>query len=329
MVLAMGKIATPPSTPRTSCIEDIGMIITRLNGGLGNQLFQYAFGRALSIRHGAPLRLDIRDYRENPQHGLLIQNFNIDGEFLPTNHSIAAPDITRRTKWQRWLWNMNPSHARWVREKPFGFQPQWLKLGKSVYLDGYWQSESFFRDFSKTLRNELTLKAPPSLATQEIAAQMRQTRSVAMHIRRGDYVTDPKVAKIYLPLSLAYYERCLNDWAADQRNVRVFVFSNDIAWCKKNIRWAQPTVYVDHTTALTAYEDLYLMQQAECCITANSTLSWWGAWLGRRPNHVVYTPANWFYPNTLDDQYLPCDGWVQMPIDPISAQTQMPSSHAA
>lgn len=305
------------------------MIITRLNGGLGNQLFQYAFGRALAIRHGVPLRLDTRDYRHNPQHGLLIQHFNIDGEFVSSQNAPKLPDITRRTKWQRWLWNLNPTYTRWLREKPFGFQPRWLQAGKSVYLDGYWQSESFFHAFAETLRTDLTLKAPPSLATQEIAAQMRQSRSVAMHIRRGDYVSDPNVAKIYLPLSLAYYERCLNDWSTDQRNVRVFVFSNDIAWCKKNIRWTQPTTYVDHTTASTAYEDLYLMQQAECCITANSTLSWWGAWLGHKPNHVVYTPAQWFYPNTLDGQYLPCDGWVQMPSDPTPEQKPISTSHAA
>lgn len=305
------------------------MIVTRLNGGLGNQLFQYAFGRALAIRHGVPLRLDIRDYRHKPQHGLLIQRFNIEGEFLTASNAPAVPDITRRTKWQRWLWNFNPTHIRWIREKPFGFQPKWLKLGKAVYLDGYWQSESFFADAARTILHELTLKAPPSLATQEIAAQMRQSRSVAMHIRRGDYVSDPNVAKIYLPLTLAYYERCLNDWAVDQRNVRVFVFSNDIAWCKKNIRWSQPTTYVDHTTALTAHEDLYLMQQAECCITANSTLSWWGAWLGQRPNHAVYTPAKWFYPNTLNDQHLSCDGWVQMPCDPSSHTRSQTSSHAA
>lgn len=305
------------------------MIITRLNGGLGNQLFQYAFGRALSLKHGVPLRLDVRDYQQKPQHGLLINQFNIAGEFLSAKDSRLAPNIERRTKWQRTLWNIHPFHPRWTREKPFGFQTRWLKLGQHVYLDGYWQSEAFFRDFADTLRQELTLTKPTSLATQEIAAQMRQSRSVAMHIRRGDYVTDPKVAKIYLPLTLSYYERCLNDWASDHRNVRVFVFSNDIAWCKKNIRWSQPTVYVDHTTTASAHEDLYLMQQAECCITANSTLSWWGAWLGQRPNHTVYTPAKWFYPNTLDDQHLACDAWVQMPVDPISAFSSMQSSHAA
>ena len=305
------------------------MIITRLNGGLGNQLFQYAFGRALASQHRVPLRLDIRDYRDKPQHGLLLQHFNIDGEFLSAHHGVSTPDITRRTKWQRWLWNLSPTHVRWVREKPYGFHSKWLKLGRSVYLDGYWQSDLFFQQIADSLRQEFTLKVPPSLATQELAAQMRQTRSIAMHIRRGDYVTDPNVAKIYLPLPLSYYERCLNDWAADHRHVRVFVFSNDIAWCKKNIRWAYPTQYVDHTTASTAHEDLYLMQQAECCVTANSTLSWWGAWLGHRPGHVVYTPAQWFYPNTLNDQNLACDGWVQMPSSPISLPNPMPSSHAA
>lgn len=305
------------------------MIVVRLHGGLGNQLFQYAFGRALAIKHGVPLQMDIRDYRKEPQHGLLIQHFNILGDFLSSMNSRFIPDITRQARWQRWIWNWIPTHLRWVREKPFGFQAHWLEAGKSTYLDGYWQSESFFREVTKTLREEFTLKVPPSMATQEIAAQMRQARSVAMHIRRGDYVTDPHASKIYLPLSLSYYERCLKDWASEQRQVKVFVFSNDIDWCKKQIRWQYPTVFIDHTTPATAHEDLYLMQQAKCCITANSTLSWWGGWLGQKTDHVVYTPAKWFYPNTLDDRSLACDGWVQMPNDPVSTHAAIPSSHAA
>ena len=305
------------------------MIITRLNGGLGNQLFQYAFGRALSLRHHVPLQLDIRDYRQKPQHGLLIQHFNIAGEFCQDFPRRAAPDITRRTKWQRWLWNWQLTAPRWIREKPFGFHSRWLQLGKSLYLDGYWQSASFFESCADTLRSELTLKVPPSLQTQEIAAQMRQSCSVAMHIRRGDYINNPQVSQIYLPLPLSYYERALEDWTTDQRNVRVFVFSNDMAWCKKNIRWSHPTVWVDHTTASTAHEDLYLMQQAECCITANSTLSWWGAWMGKRPGQTVYTPAQWFFPNTLDDSHFSCDGWVQMPTNPNAASSTRQNFHAA
>lgn len=289
------------------------MIITRLNGGLGNQLFQYAFGRSLAARHGVPLRLDIRDYRNSPKHGLLITNFAITSPFLSSEELAQVPDITRRSRWQRLIWNLNPTRLRWIRERPYGYQPHWLTLGKALYLDGYWQSEMFFSDFVRIIRKELTLTAPLSSATQEVAARMQRTRSVALHVRRGDYITDPRVARLYLPLPLSYYERCLGLWNAHSEETAVFIFSNDIDWCKNNIRWPYPTFFVDHTDASTAHEDLYLMQQAKCCITANSTLSWWGAWLGSRPNQIVYTPDNWFYPNTLADQYIPCQHWIRVP----------------
>ena len=138
------------------------MIVTRLNGGLGNQLFQYAFGRCLAERHGVPLYLDIRDYRHSPQHGLLINHFAIDAQFLDKELFSVVPDILRRSKWQRLMWNMNPAHVRWVREKPFGFQPRWLSLGKSVYLDGYWQSALFFDDIADMILK----RAKPSSASK-------------------------------------------------------------------------------------------------------------------------------------------------------------------
>ncbi len=304
------------------------MIIARLNGGLGNQLFQYAFGRYLAAKHQVPLSLDIRDYRNLPQHGLQINHFNIQANFISDNQA-HVPDLSRRTKWQRWLWNMTPGLPHWVREKPFGFHPNFLQTGPSAYIDGYWQSENFFSDIAETLRKELTLKTACSQRTYEVADMMRSHRSVALHIRRGDYVTNPQLSQIYLNLPLQYYQRCVADWAADHNNINVFVFSNDIAWCRKHIRWSYKTHWIDHTTTDTAYEDLYLMQQAECCVTANSTLSWWGGWLGRRTGQVVYTPQKWFQPHTLDDQYIPCDGWVQMPPTPSAPEQTQSTSRAA
>lgn len=289
------------------------MIVTRLNGGLGNQLFQYAFGRCLAERHGVPLYLDIRDYRHSPQHGLLINHFAIDAQFLDKELFSVVPDILRRSRWQRLMWNMNPAHVRWVREKPFGFQPRWISLGKSVYLDGYWQSALFFDDIADMIRKQFKLITQPSLATHDTAARMRRTRSVAIHIRRGDYTTNASIAKIYRTLPLSYYEHCLRLWSPVPKGTAVFIFSNDIGWCKENIHWAYPSYFVDHTDASTAYEDLYLMQQADACIIANSTLSWWGAWLGRSSGQVVFTPDDWFYPNTLNGQYLPCADWVRVP----------------
>lgn len=305
------------------------MIVTRLNGGLGNQLFQYAFGRYLATKHQTELFLDARDYQKKPQHGLLLQHFNIDARFASNDILGKLPNVACSQTWRRMLWNISLSNPRWVREKPYGFKPEWKQIGSHAYLDGYWQSERFFSEITPELRNQLKLKTELSATSQEIVGAMSNCRSVAIHIRRGDYITDASAAQIYLQLPLAYYQRCVEDWACDHSGVKIFVFSNDIPWCRKNLRLRFPITWIDHTNADTAYEDLYLMQQAECCITANSTLSWWGAWLGRRSGQTVYTPAQWFHPGTLNDQALACDSWVQMPSQNINNTWAPPNSNAA
>jgi hypothetical protein len=305
------------------------MIVTRLNGGLGNQLFQYSFGRYLATKHQTELLLDARDYQNKPQHGLLLQHFDIEARFTSNDTLDKLPNTARSQSWRRMLWNISPSRLQWVREKPYGFKPEWKLIGSHAYLDGYWQSEQFFAEITPELRKQLKLKTSLSSTSQEIAAAMSGCRSVAIHIRRGDYITDASAAQIYHHLPLTYYQRCVEDWASDHSGVRVFVFSNDIPWCRKNLRLRFPITWIDHTKADTAYEDLYLMQQAECCITANSTLSWWGAWLGKRPGQIVYTPAQWFHPGTLNDQALACDGWVQMPHQTIDEAWTSQTSNAA
>jgi hypothetical protein len=144
---------------------------------------------------------------------------------------------------------------------------------------------------------------------------MLQSNSLALHVRRGDYLSNRQSAAIYRNLSLEYYRHCVLDQLAERSDITVYVFSNDIAWCREKLILPCPTQFIQHTTNVTAYEDLWLMTAARSHVIANSTFSWWGAWLRERTEGRVYAPESWFYPGTLDDRYLACNGW-SLVVDP-------------
>ena len=295
------------------------MIVARIDGGLGNQLFQVAFGLQLARRHSTELVLDLSSYGQQPIHGYLLHHYALEARklradevgYLPSRYRNPGqpPTLVQRLGVADWL---SGKGLRRVRERQLGFDPRFLQSGDNSYLVGYWQSELYFPDVHAELRSRVHPMGTLSRETQRLRKQMERVASVAVHVRRGDYVSSPQAASIYRNLSLDYYRECVGRRLAERNGVEVFVFSNDIAWCQQNLALPCPVHYVQHTTPSTAHEDLYLMSAAECHVIANSTFSWWGAWLSQRPNQRVYSPASWFYPGTLDDQYLACQSWCRV-----------------
>jgi hypothetical protein len=139
---------------------------------------------------------------------------------------------------------------------------------------------------------------------------MLSTPSVSLHIRRGDYISNPNASAIYRSLSIEYYRGCVAACLDARPGVEVVVFSNDIGWCRQQLALPCPVHFVEHTTRELAHEDLWLMTAAQCQIISNSTFSWWGAWLAERSDHCVIAPRSWFFPGTLDDRALACKGWM-------------------
>jgi hypothetical protein len=189
---------------------------------------------------------------------------------------------------------------RRLKEKPFGFHERYRIQRGNRYLVGYWQSEKYFREIRQELLQQYTIRHPLSGQSRRIAEQMDACNSVALHVRRGDYLSNPNAAQLYEHLELDYYIRAVERFAANRSNVRVFVFSNDIEWCCENLNLRCQVHYVDHNGPDRAEEDLVLMSRAACCVIANSTFSWWAAWLNHRQGKVVYAPDRWFRPGTLD-----------------------------
>ena len=293
------------------------MIVTRIDGGLGNQMFQYAYGLYLATKHQTELALDLSSFRTGPQHGYMLDRFQITGtplradqaQWLPHRYRDSAVEL--KTSWLRnrlsdWL---NPSVLHRVKERPFGFDRKYLAARDQSYLVGYWQSEKFFPGLRGELLKQFVPVSMISEPSQRIIERMQSTASIALHIRRGDYISNPATADLYEQLSIDYYRSSLERFAAQHREVQVFVFSNDLAWCRKHLELPFPTHFVDHTRQSTAYEDLVMMSHAMCNVIANSTFSWWAAYLNHRPDRMTFAPERWFRPGTLDGTHLPCPAW--------------------
>lgn len=307
------------------------MIIARIEGGLGNQMFQYAYGMFLARKHKTTLLLDVSSYEDKPQHGYLLDNFHIEAQIAGEKD---APKIPRRyrTKEARTPWwkdGFGLNSFRRYKEQEFGFLPAHLEVPNNRYLVGYWQSEKYFPDMRRELLQQFALRHQLSPTSQEVGKSMRNCNSVALHVRRGDYITSTSAAQIYEHLSIEYYQRSLQEWTKDIQDPRVFIFSNDIAWCREQFNLPWQTQFVDHTNVDTAFEDMWMMLQASCLIMANSTFSWWAGWLNQRPDHTVIAPSRWFRPGTLNSDHLLPTNWTVSPVDPLAKSDATVSRHAA
>lgn len=297
------------------------MFISRLDGGLGNQMFQYAYGCYLASKYETELLLDLDSFANQPPHGYLLHRFQINASVLsPTQSHLVPrryrPEISKRGSWSGLVWNrLAAAKMRRHKEKPFGFQPQHLAPGNNRYLVGYWQSEKFFPGMRESLLQQFRLREQPSPKTLAIAESMQATNSIALHIRRGDYLNNPEAARLYHNLESNYYRRCVEQWSEQHANPQVYIFSNDPQWCSDNVTFDHKTHFVDHNDASTAHEDLFLISQARCCVVANSTFSWWGAWLNQRADKSILAPDTWFQPQTLDGSSIIPKSWSVVSID--------------
>lgn len=292
------------------------MILVKLRGGLGNQLFQYALGRRLALRCGAPLKLDLSFYEGQTLRSYGLSYYNIAA-------SVASPKevmVVTRTgrsgilpRLGQVVRSLLPYHRRrYIRERMLRFDPEVLRVKAPAYLVGYWQSEKYFQGIADVLRRDLTLAVPPSPESRATRARLDAVESVSLHIRRGDYASNPSTRAHHGLCGLDYYRAAAAEMARMVREPHLFVFSDDMAWAKDNLGLEHVTTYVDHNAEKRDHEDLWLMSACKHHILANSSFSWWGAWLSKHPDKTIIAPKNWFAdPNGDIDDLLPST-WIRM-----------------
>jgi hypothetical protein len=292
-------------------------MIVRLFGGMGNQMFQYAAARALSSRYERKLFLDTTLADSGKTRSYCLNVFELSADLVhprwmgramfraacsPKSAMRQVVRFLRQVKSLDFIEESHPYHL----DQSLDARIQATERGATVCLQGYWQCPGYFADAEEMIRREFTFRTNQNSANRAMLTAITEVNSASLHIRRGDYLglTNQPV------LALEYYVSAAEVVASRVGNPHFFVFSDDIAWAKANLRLAQPMTFVDVNTEETACEDLRLMSACRHHIIANSTFSWWGAWLNPRQDKVVVAPKYWgctrdsYYPN------LTPSGWI-------------------
>jgi hypothetical protein len=287
------------------------MIMIRFNGGLGNQMFQYAAGLALAEKFNTGLVADLGDYSETG-HPFMLDKFRVNLKSAEIrDYACFEPKSGLAGMYSRLF--VKP---RIVSEPSFSYNKEIMKAaGRNTYLFGYWQCQSYFSHIRKHILNDFLPVNTPQKNTIEILNKIKSSaNTVSLHIRRGDYISNPKTNTFHGTCSIEYYKQATALISERLEEPNYFVFSDDIAWAIQNIKPSNRVHYVQHTTVETAWEDLIMMKQCNHNIIANSSFSWWGAWLSENPDKIVIAPKQWFANEEMNAQtsdLIPED-WIRM-----------------
>lgn len=278
-------------------------VTIRTMGGFGNQAFQHAFSLALKAL-GNEVFLERSWFDHQPQRAWALDRFNADIQF-------------------------GPIRGQCIQEGNLRFHPEFLKkYDQDVTLVGYWQCERYFAGVEDQIRKDLTLRYYPSPKSLAVANKIHNTNSVFLHVRRTDSLSASGL-KNHGVCPQSYYQRAASYVSTRVPSPHFFIFSDDIEWCKQNIQvFNYPATFVDHnstgvtespehevqkTDNGTEQDDLWLMRLCKHSITANSSFSWWAAWLNENPEKIVVAPRQWFVPSSPHDGSDICPlSWVRL-----------------
>lgn len=288
------------------------MVVVKLMGGLGNQMFQYAAGRALALYHGTQLKVDTTFLERDSKGAYTQRKYELDIFNAPIV-SLATADLerflSRGDGLARRLANkIMPGLIKNVEFDEHGptYRADFWQTPRHVYLNGYWQSEDYFKGYRDVILRDFQIKEAYLNGVGEVLAQIESSNSLAVHVRRGDYVSSAICNAVHGVCSIDYYELAVAHIAKKQANLSLFVFSDDLPWCKAHLNFAFPVCYVETGSA---FKDLFLMQQCKHQVIANSSFSWWAAWLNRNPSKSVIAPKVWFQDPEMQSNDIVPGGW--------------------
>lgn len=280
------------------------MKIVKILGGLGNQMFQYALFLALRERFpDDEVKVDLSCFRGYPLHN----GYEVDGVFSLDSPKATWRDVARVAYpypnyrcWQAGKYVLPRRRTMCVEASDFAIDPSVLSAEGDRYFDGYWQHEEYFAEYSDTIRNIFHFTNATDQRTIEVIDKVSATHSVSLHIRRGDYVNHPLFKGICTP---DYYRKAIGVLQESVAPELYCIFSNDVAWCKENIDPLLPAeqrIYVDWNKGAQSYVDMQIMSHCKHNVIANSSFSWWGAWLNRNPEKFVVAPRQWMNADICD-----------------------------
>jgi hypothetical protein len=290
------------------------MIVVNINGGLGNQLFQYAFGRNLSILFNTELLLYIEDYKYNWLRNFELNHFNIKGRVIGNKELDKLNNDKKIVK---------------ITESRGGHESNILKLQDNAFYSGNWQTSRYFETNFDMFHNDFNINTFPSVEDSVVLQKILSSNSICIHIRRGDYITRKSTFIKYGSVcNIDYYMTGVRYIIDKVKDPSFFVFSDDIQWAKQNLKIETPVYFIDHNYSRKhynlekyylfrnslilfkkfykdlAFQDLRLMSNCKHFIISNSTFSWWGAWLASNKEKIVIAPGVWSN-DFQNDQIIP------------------------
>lgn len=286
------------------------MIIIRIMGGLGNQMFQYALYKAMHVK-GKDVKLDLSwCLRKKEHNGYELERiFNVDGiyatktqaDFLgEINYGILNRIFRKYVKHKKTYYYQDVNNAILFNENIFCYD--------NIYLSGYFQSEKYFSFIKNKIADIYTFPDLIDAKNLEIKDFISKSNSVSLHIRRGDYLKSKYLKGI---CNETYYNKAVSYILNKVHNPVFFVFSDDIDWCKNNLA-LKNVFYVQNNIGINSYIDMQLMSMCNHNIIANSTFSWWGAWLNKNEDKIVVAPKKWFNKENILTNDLLLDKWIKI-----------------
>lgn len=287
------------------------MITTRISGGLGNQMFQYAIAKSMAKNSNDIFKLDISFYPKQTLRKYELNLFNIDENIADTDECIALrgkEGFIYRVKNRLDLSIQRPSSYTPENDITL-FDTEVYNKNGNIYLDGFWQNENYFKGIREEIIKDFSVKNDISQEASKYLKNIINSESVSIHIRRGDYIENIHTNSVHGSCDVDYYKKAIKYINKNVSNPVFYIFSDDIPWCKENFNFLENKVLVDDTKS--AIDDLELMKNCKHNIIANSTFSWWGAWLNENEKKIVISPLNWIKENPKNLTWVP-ENWMQI-----------------
>lgn len=290
------------------------MIVVRLIGGMGNQMFQYAFAKAVAQNKNVPFLLDKR-FLENrtPQKGFIFRNydlsiFNIEENFFKPNQQINDFGFYK-DYWKRKLLKKIPLSLSNIYTEPFfEFNQHFLsQVSSNSYCIGYFQSPKYFENIYSEIKNDFSFKEAILEISSELFSKISQSNSVCLNVRRTDFLLN----QTHGTLTSNYYQDAINLIQTEEKDLVIFVFSDDIEWCQSNLNFNLPTHFVNYEHKGYKFGNyLQLMINCKHFIIPNSTFAWWAAFLNSNPNKKVIAPKKWFNDSSYNSNDIYPSDWI-------------------
>jgi len=290
------------------------MIIAQLSGGFGNQLFQYAAAISLAAHHKVPYKVDASlllkpdiitgTVRTNELTKLSTQLNEAEKEEVAKFFNLSLPEKLSE--------KVLPFYKRLVyKEKSNKFDPKFFLAGPYTYIRGNRQSEQYFKRYETTIRSCFSISKKYRERVDDLASTIRNEQSISVHIRRGDYQT--QIAQDWLGiLPKSYYYLAISEFASKILKAKFYIFTDDVDWVEENLPMDHDHEIVSDNLSQNSIEDFYLMSQCRHNIIANSTFSWWAAWLNGHPDKIVIAPKQWYQKKGMDTSDLIPESWIRM-----------------